>query len=419
MWQIAAMNLDHQASLAVVERLSGGTADQFGKFGAVALPGDAYVVQFAPQMLAAMSPANRQLVGRWVREAEASPDLHLSPYLKEAFGYANFIGTPLVLAMDLEDVATPDAIRQMLEESGKYKDAAVLQQRVNLLASIRGATLGITLTTDEPFGKVKVDFRQDVDVTADEAKTMLLEALAKRGAMLDELEDWTAKVAGKQATLEGSLTRSGMKRIASLFDRPPAFKKDAEAVAGTTSPDQSQPTAQASQEYFRRVSELIEDLRMKPKQQTGGRTIAQNAVWCDQFARKIDKLPILGVDPELIAFGANVTVGLRQASESIKMIGARKGVRQANTQPQYDYYTYGTTYGYSYRSGYGGAGYTPYGTYGTVGVPNTQAYSQELARIATEETISGATDARAVFTQLQTALADMRRKMTVKYNVEF
>jgi hypothetical protein len=161
---------------------------------------------------------------------------------------------------------------------------------------------------------------------------------------------------------------------------------------------------------------LLEDLREKPKKQTGGRTIAQNAVWCDQFSRKIDKLPILGVDPELVAYGAYTADGLRQASERIKMIGARKQVRQVNTQPQYDYYTYGTTYGSSYRSGYGGAAY---GTSATVGVPNTQAYSQELARVASEERVSGATDARAVFAQLREATADIRRKMTMKYKVEF
>lgn len=164
---------------------------------------------------------------------------------------------------------------------------------------------------------------------------------------------------------------------------------------------------------------MLEDLRQKPKQQTGGRTIAQNAVWCDQFARKIDKLPILGVDPELAAFGAYAADGLRQASETIKMIGAKKRVRQVNTPPQYDYYTYGTTYGYSYRSGYGGSGYVPYGTYGTVAVPDTQAYSRELARVATEERVSGAADARTIFDQLEKATADIRRKMTMKYNVEF
>jgi hypothetical protein len=359
------------------------------------------------------------MVGRWVREAGAAPGPQLSPYLSEAYRFGNDLGTPIILAMDLEDVATPEAIRQMLQESGKYKDAAVLEQRVALLASIRGVTLGITLLRDDPFGKIKVDFRDKVNVSADEAKTMLLDALAKRGAMLDELDDWKAGVAGTQVTLEGTLTASGTRRIASLFDRPPAFKQDVDTATATATPDKSAPTAQASQEYYRRVSELIEDLREKPKRQTGGRTIAQNGVWCSQFARKVDKLPILNVDPELVAFGASVADSLRQAAESIKMIGARTGVRQVNTQPQYDYYTYGTTYGYSYRSGYGGAGYVPYGTSATIAVPDTQAYSKELARAATEERISGAADARGIFDQLEGAMSDIRRKMTMKYNVEF
>lgn len=419
LWQVAAMNLDHQASLAVVQRLSGGTPDTIGDLGAVALPGDAYVVQFGPQLLAAMSPANRQLVGRWVRNAASAKEARFSPYLTEAYRYANDLGTPIILAMDLSDVATPDAIRTMLQESGKYPDAAAIEQRVALLSSIRGVTLGITLTTEDPFGKVKVDFGVPVTVTPEEAKSILLTALTERGAMLDELDDWIPGVAGSQVTLEGKLTRSGMRRIASLFDRPPAFKKDVDIASSQTPTDQSQTSAQPSQEYFRRVTELLDDLRERPKKQTGGRTLAQNSVWCNQYAKKIDKLPILGVDPELVAYGAYVCEGLRAAAEGITMSSARTTVRQVNTQPQYDYYTYGTTYGYSYRSGPAGSGYVPYGSYGTVGVPDTQAYSRELARAATEERVAGAAGARSVFDQLDQATSEIRRKMTMKYNVEF
>jgi hypothetical protein len=230
--------------------------------------------------------------------------------------------------------------------------------------------------------------------------------------MLDELEAWTPKVAGKQVTLEGNLTRSGTRRIASFFDRPPAFNADAAATDTQLTADPSKPSVQASQEYYRRVVELFDDLRQKPKREGTGYTIGSIGVWCDNYARKIDKLPIVGVDPELVEFGAYTAEGLRASAEAIKMIGARKNVRQANAQPQYDYYTYGTTYGYSYRSGYAGA-------YGTVAVPNTTAYSQELARISTEERASGATDARGIFDQLEKAQSEIRRKMTMKYNVEF
>ena len=48
-----------------------------------------------------------------------------------------------------------------------------------LLAGIRGLTLGVTLA-DKPFGKVKVDFSDVVDLSPDLAKAMLLQALAKR-----------------------------------------------------------------------------------------------------------------------------------------------------------------------------------------------------------------------------------------------
>jgi hypothetical protein len=54
-----------------------------------------------------------------------------------------------------------------------------------------------------------------------------------------------------------------------------------------------------------------------------------------------------------------------------------------------------------------------------VAVPDTQAYAREQARIATEERAAGATNAREIFDQLATATAEIRRKMTTKYNAEF
>ena len=150
----------------------------------------------------------------------------MTPYLTEAFGYANDLGTPIILAIDLQDVDTPEDVLKLLKTSDKFANQpdAELQRLAHVLAGIRGLTLGVTLA-EKPFGKVKVDFADEVGISPELAKAMLLQALAKRGAMLKELQDWIPKVDGRRVTLEGNLTSSGLKRVFSLFDNPPSFKK--------------------------------------------------------------------------------------------------------------------------------------------------------------------------------------------------
>ena len=58
----------------------------------------------APQTVGVMFPANRQQVVRWVREAKTATSAPLTPYLAEAVGYADKVGTDIVLALDLTDM---------------------------------------------------------------------------------------------------------------------------------------------------------------------------------------------------------------------------------------------------------------------------------------------------------------------------
>jgi hypothetical protein len=67
----------------------------------------------------------------------------------------------------------------------------------------------------------------------------------------------------------------------------------------------------------------------------------------------------------------------------------------------------------------GGAGYVPYGTSGYVNVPDTRAYWHARTAVQTEERVGSAQSARDIMAQVDAATADIRRKMTQKYNVDF
>lgn len=148
-------------------------------------------------------------------------------------------------------------------------------------------------------------------------------------------------------TLEGDLTPSGMKRIFSLFDRPPSFEKPADASPAPQAPPATETPAtplahppavsvppatktseidsnghaavraelDAAQAYFKRVAGYVDDLRTSSRDAA---TLGASALWCESYARKIDELPVVGVDPDLAAYGQRTADAMRQASELIR-----------------------------------------------------------------------------------------------------
>jgi hypothetical protein len=392
LWQLAVLEVDHQPSMESVASFTGGEIDKVADLPAVSLPGDGYVLKFDDKHVAFMSPANRQSVVRWLREVMTRKDAQFSPYLTEAYRFANNDGTPVILAIDLEDAVDAQTAIEWLKqpEAMQVLDEHQLAptEVAGLLANIRGATLGVTFG-EKAFGKIKVDFTSEVKLTPAAAKAILLLAVANFGATIDEFHSWKAGVTARQITLEGYLEPSGIKRIASIFDRPPSLRQK-QPNSGDTEATKEQLTALASQQYFKRVNELLEDA--KPGQDY---TLPQIGCWLNKYASKIDQLSVLNVDPELVAYGSQVSDMLRQAYDSIRGGSARARTRQVSV-PISDY-SAGTYYGYNYRN----------------------EYRHERSKIRTEERVASGYDARTIVQDIQRLTAEVRKKMTVKYQRDF
>lgn len=354
-------------------------------------------------------------MARWMREIDSRKEMSLSPYLTEAYGYANEIGTPIILAMDLEDSITPESLTAKMEEAREFLAKHKLDpaETAGLLSTIRGITLGIVFS-DKTSGKLRVDFGTNVTMEPETAKAALLHVLAKRGAMIDEFEEWKPSVKGKTFYLEGSLGPSGMLRISSLFNRPPSLKVPEITQEQKVMTKEEQVVA-ASQNYFKQINKLYNDLRAQ-KAGSSSYTMPQLGVWMSKYAAKIDQLSVLNVDPELVEYGANAADLLRGGYDAIRTGAAQSRIRQVNTPMQYNYYSYGNTYGYAYN-GYGVGG--PVGDYGTVAVADTAAYRHARTAAKTEERVKSGTQARSSIQELQRATAEIRKKMTMKYQVDF
>lgn len=415
MWEAAIMDIDHEPSQAKAVALTGGKADTIIGREAVALPGNAHLVRLATRTVAFMAPSNRQAVARWMREIDSRKEMGLSPYLMEAYTYANEIGTPVILAMDLEDTVTPEGLQARIEDSKEFLTKHKLDpaETAGLMSTIRGLTLGIVFS-DKTSGKLRVDFGTNVTLEPETAKAALLYVLSKRGAMIDEFEEWKPSVKGKTFFLEGNLGPSGMLRISSMFNRPPSLKVPEITQEQKVMTKEEQIVA-SSQNYFKQINKLYSDLRAQ-KAGNSTYTMPQLGVWMSKYAAKIDQLSVLNVDPELIEYGATAADLLRGGYNSIREGAASNRVRQVNTPMQYNYYSYGNTYGYAYNGwGYGG----PVGNYGTYAVADTAAYVQQRNAIHAEERVKAGTQARSSIQELEKATAEIKKKMTIKYQVDF
>lgn len=416
MWESAVIDLNHQPDINQVVAMTGGAQDTIEGYSVVALPSDAYLVKFGPSTGSFMAPANRQAVARWLRKVNTKDDINVSGYLFEAFKFANDRGTPVIIALDLENAMPIGDIKARLALQSEFlkKNNINVDNAATMLSGIRGMTLGITFG-DKPFGKVKVDFKDDLTLTPELAKAAMIHTFINHGVMLNEFLDWKADVSGKSMSLEGFLTASGMMRVSSLFNRPPSLKlpNSAGQVVPKTKEEQMR---DASVNYFHQIEGLLKDLRAS---KVGAQNAASYGVWMSKYAGKIDQLSVLYVDPDLMNYGAYVSDQLRGGYNAIRSGAAKSRIREVNTPMQYNYYTQTNTYGYTVRDGLFGGGVMPWGDTQTFAVPDQQAYNHAKSAARTEEFVQSGNQARDFMGNIEKATGDVKRAMTTKYSVNF
>jgi hypothetical protein len=238
-----------------------------------------------------------------------------------------------------------------------------------------------------------VHFRSDSSVLAPIAKPLLQELLAGLGATIDDVEGWTVQGEPQRIVFQGPLTEAGRKRVLSLVDNPLASLLAAEAAETSSANRQASQVAAATQQYFKALTSIVSEIREKSKD---SKTLGENALWFDKWARRIDSLPVLNVDKELIDFGQYVTTQLRNMAAALRGVGIRSGARTAQVWDSSSVYYNG----YSYYA-------------------EARDADPERRAIRAQERAAGATSARGIVQEIETSLAKVRKDLTQKYQVEF
>jgi len=405
-WQISLMKLDREPSLPEVVVRFNGTLDKVGQHSVAVLPGESYLVQLGSRMIGFGGPANRQDVARWLRRADNGTLVGLSPDLQKAKQFAQQ-NAHVIVSVDLEDVVCAEEVKSKLAAFKSLEAKEIdLDKASQALASIRGATLGITVT-DRRNGALRVDFNQDISVIHDVAKPLLLEVLGNQGMLIDEFHDWDVQVSEKEVRLRGLLEDSGTRRLMSFLDTPPSLQPSP-VRRGDVQADDEQARKHlvglTTQQYFHSITTLLRDLRNDKRDR---RTMGQISVFFRNYARRIDRLPILNVAPEMIGFGRWVSTSLREGQMGVTEAAGRSrsgqmDVSQANGMNR------GMPIG-----GWGGGwgGFCPRAA--------DRADLQARARVRTQERLQGTMSATLILQAIDEAAADMRMAMTQKYNREF
>ena len=388
-WELAVMQLTEPQSMRSIARAEGGYVDKIGGVDCAWTPSDAYFVALEAKQLGIVFPANRQFVSRWAQEGAG---VLSSGYLLVADKQVDRMNQ-IVMALDLKDVPQPHRLRERLQASPALKTlSAQLDVIEKLISGVQGLTLKIAVGQSAR-GTLRVDFSDSPQLLGTQAKPLVLEALDSFGAKLPGLDQWTAKTESKSIVLEGTFTTDALRRVFSLLEIPSVkfstLKGEIPDTPSSSSPSEASKSA-ASKTYFKSIAVLIEDLR-----KTLGDTRDNHAVWMERYGRKVDALPILNVDDDLLAWGARVGETFRTMALAERASGIKSGVRKSSVYGNYQY-------NYD-QNGYGSARSTP----------------SVKAQIDTEEKAQAKAVRFNSWKEIEDATAAIRKDMTKRYQVEF
>ncbi len=345
LWELAAMELSEPMSMRSIARSEGGYVESINGVSAAWTPSDAYFVSFSDRELGVMFPAERQFVSRWVDFTQKNSVSQLSDYLRSAAQLANS-KVPILLAIDLKDVVRPHELEKRLQDSAAVKKSGIsIPEAATVLASLQGAVLRVAVGKDVQ-GQLRIDFAEPIAPIEAIAKELVLNTLDDLGAHIEDLVDWKLELEEKAITMRGPLSEDGQRRVFSVVEIPStkfSTLKNAEKE-GSKEVSESK-IREASLTYYRANEVLIKDLRRNLRGNKASSAIME------RYARKIDRMPILHVDDELLDYGSQLANSLRAMALSKRQGGIQSGVQTSGMgRGRQGYSGYNTGY-YGRRSG--------------------------------------------------------------------
>jgi hypothetical protein len=406
-WRITMMEVAEPVLLEDVGRSQGGYAEKVWDKMCVCAP-TAYFVSLDPNTLAGHAPANRQSVFKWLCD---KPVGVASSHLR---GIVSGLGgaTHIVMALDITEQYSASGIRSnigMNPLSQIDPEKVDLDKLAHALAGIQYVALSAKVT-DKIQVTTIVQVAGEGEWLGKIAKAVIPEILDRGGISVPELDNWTVKAEPKRITLTGEMGVDTMRELLGIM-----------GLLTTTKPvpvsDDPAVIAKTSRTFFRTICASLDSY---PKAGSYDRI----NTWVKREAAKIEALPLVNVDPELVDWSTEVTKRMREvlislSTDRLSTHSQVVAVRRPDA-PEYG----GRTTVVAGRGAYGRAGYyySYDGTYQNQAAQNAidqeNVARQRMQIIKQQQSQSLQAIARIMgdLTQNRNAL---RAKMTAKYKIEF
>ncbi len=391
-WEVALMGMKEPFSMSLVARAEGGSTDTISGVNVAWLPSDAYFVEVDAQTLGLMAPADRQALARWANNARKPVSGQISPYLKSASGLVSK-GTQAVLAIDTADAIQLHRVRARLEQSELAKSLDV-EATAQLISQMKGIVLQMRFA-DKVLADARIDFAAPVMLSETAAKSLVLHAMDSMGMSLPGTEDWKCSVTGNTITMSGELVPESLRRVFSLMELPSTkFSSLKDQPVEESSQDD---TAKLSLKYFHSVDTLVTDLKERTKSSN-----SSDSYWVGRYATKIDRLPILNVDDDLLNYGEKLSETLHIMSGSRRMSNLQGDINARGER---------STGGFS--GSVDGYGYSAYNY-------TSPRAAETAAQNATANATAAGTSVKIQgWNLIEEATQEIRRSMTKRYSIEF
>ncbi|MBS0266240.1 MAG: hypothetical protein JSS02_30200 [Planctomycetes bacterium] len=391
-WEVASATVSKKLPTPKgISENEGGYVDQISGRSVIWSPRNRYFVPVAADRMVVHLPASRAAVSRWLK-GRGKTTQPLPDYLKKTVDRAAD-NIAVVVAVDVADAISAT---QAAEKVQTLKAAADAKLDAQLLGKLLGDLMGFTFTVtvkDQFIGELRLDFETAPDLLKIAGRDLVLESLSRRGMLIAEMQKWSGAVEGKSFVMGGPLDAHSVLEVLSFFNGTPTTSDGTQDSLGNSeaqaAADKNAKIQKASQRYFAGTQRILQECRT-----TKGLSIPERGVFNDKLSRKIDQLPMLDVDPELLDYGTAVGQLLRGSGSAIRSANVAAGAQRSVA----------ATAEVSY--GWGGGFY----------FNDNTAYNETLKNQARAQ---GMQTHLANMEQIDNMTAEIRRKMTQKYNVEF
>jgi len=354
---------------------------------ALSLPPGSIAMALPSGMLGIFSPNDRQAASRWAKSS-ASP---LTGYLTRGVGYAEQVGTQIVFAVDLTDALIASELEARIKAAPYNQTANIDPAAVaETLTRLKGCTLGVRMT-DRANARWRFDFDGPIDAIKPAARKIMMTLVDRMGLSLPGMDQWASSIEGETLYLSGRLDAAGLRMLLSLLADAPSTVEMVE-TPGSTPNGTADPSAvkMATKQHFDSLNQLLRDVE-HPKHSLV--TAGSKAAYLDRYAKMIDRLPILQVDPDLVELSGEIAARLRVQAQRTRgnMIDAHTHLNNRMDTGYWD---------------------------GNVYWVRTQGLTDE--QLATRQArATSAKDGAEQKQEIMDAVAEMRRTLTVRYQMEF